>query len=369
VVSETSVVTDPQRSAMQSYVRAKQLELAATLAERKAVYLDVKFWIILRDVAMGERNAAREKELLLLLRDLVHRGVIFCPISDTVFIELLKKTDLRRRQVVADLIDEMSLGVSLIPFDMRGNTELAHLLHAARSPESVYPLEQLVWTKLAYVMGFSQPQFSCPIAAHALEIQTGFVDHMWTISLREMMDRLGTTTFLCETRFEKLAENLNAANQQHAAELRSFEQTYQTEVHGMLDVFEESTVDIVEQMVFAEHGIAPPGDPEQRREHGRQLHNLLFAALQRTETRQTLRSLHIVAMLFAYVRWNAGQRLRANDFHDYYHAAGALGYCDAFFTERSLRASITAAHMALDKQFQCNVSVSTDEAIVYLKSL
>jgi hypothetical protein len=110
-----------QSGAIQSYVRTKQLELAATMAERKAVYLDVKFWIILRDVAMGERD----KELLRLLRELVHDGNIFCPISDIIFIELLKKTDLKCRQVVADLIDEMSLGVSLIPFEMRGNTEVA----------------------------------------------------------------------------------------------------------------------------------------------------------------------------------------------------------------------------------------------------
>lgn len=358
-----------QSGAIQSYVRTKQLELAAALTERKAVYLDVKFWIILRDVVMGERSDARDKELLRLLRELVHNGNIFCPISDTVFIELLKKTDLKCRQVVADLIDEMSLGVSLIPFEMRGNTEVAHLLHAARSPQSVYPLEQLMWTKLSYVLGFSQPQFSGPLAVHTFEIHKAFVDHMWTVPLREMMDRLGTTAAQVEMRFEKLAENLNVANQQHAAELNSFEQMYQTEVHGVLDVFEESMVGIVEQIVFAEHGIPPSGDPEQRREHGRQLHNLLFAALQRIETRRTLRSLHIVAMLFAYVRWNAGQKLKANDFHDFHHAAGALGYCDAFFTERSLRASITAAHMALDKQFQCNVSVSTDEAIGYLKSL
>lgn len=358
-----------QGGAIQSYVRTKQLELAATLAERKAVYLDVKFWIILRDVATGGRNDARDKELLRLLRGLVHDGNVFCPISDTVFIELIKKTDLKCRQVVADLIDEMSLGVSLIPFEMRGNTEVAHLLHAARSPESVYPLEKLIWTKLAYVLGFSQPQFSGPLAAHALGIQTAFVDHMWTVSLREIMDRLGTEVIPGKTRFEKLAENLNTANQQHAAELKSFEQTYQTEVHGVLDVFEESMVDIVEQMVFVEHGIPPPGNPEQRREHGRQLRHLLLAALQRTEMRQTLRSLYIVAMLFANVRWNAGQRLKANDFQDFHHAAGALGYCNAFFTERSLRASITAAHMALDKQFQCKVCVSTDEAIGYLKSL
>lgn len=357
-----------QSGAIQSYVRTKQLELAATLAERKAVYLDVKFWIILREVATRERNDARDKELLRLLRRLVHDGNIFCPISDTVFIELLKKTDLKCRQVVADLIDEMSLGVSLIPFEMRGNTEVAHLLHAARSPESVYPLGELMWTKLAYVLGFSQPQFSGPLAAHAFEIQTAFVDHMWTVSLREMMDRLGTAAVPGETRFEKLAENLNTANQQHAAELNSFEQTYQTEVHGVLDVFEESMVDIVEQMVFVEHGIPPPGDPEQRREHGRQLHNLLFAALQRTETRQTLLASYRGDAV-CKCAMECGTEAKSQHFHDFHHAAGALGYCDAFFTERSLRASITAAHMALDKQFQCKVSVSTDEAIGYLKSL
>lgn len=40
---------------LQSYVRSKQLELAVSLGGKKSVYLDIKFWIILCDIVMGER--------------------------------------------------------------------------------------------------------------------------------------------------------------------------------------------------------------------------------------------------------------------------------------------------------------------------
>jgi len=53
------------------------------LENKKAVYLDIKFWIILRDVVRGMGNGATEKELLSLLREAVRRNLIFCPISDS----------------------------------------------------------------------------------------------------------------------------------------------------------------------------------------------------------------------------------------------------------------------------------------------
>ena len=62
-------------------------------------------------------------------------------------------------------------------------------------------------------------------------------------------------------------------------------QTYETEVHGILDVFMDVAIDIVGQMVHEEHGKVPPLSPEQRKEEGRQLHNLLFAALKMKATR------------------------------------------------------------------------------------
>ena len=146
---EMAQLTELQQIPLQAYSRARQLELAATLEGKKAVYLDITFWILLRDVTTGVSGSEPERELLHLLRKAISRKLIFCPISDSTFAELLKKVDTKSRQIAADLIDELSLGVTLIPYDQRANTELAHFLHSALDPSKVLPLDDLVWTKLA----------------------------------------------------------------------------------------------------------------------------------------------------------------------------------------------------------------------------
>jgi hypothetical protein len=350
-------------------VRSRQLELAKSLERKKAVYLDIKFWIILRDVVTGLRSDPVETELLSLLREGVAEGRLFCPISDSTFAELLKKADVNSREVTAGLIDELSLGITLIPYELRAGTELAHFLHSARTPNDVYPLDHLVWSKLSYVMGFLHPHGTPFDPATELSMQKMFFDYAWTLSMREMIHRIGDHALPDSVRFDTLAQRLNELNAQHTAELRSFVQTYETEVHGILDIFMDVTIDIVGQMVYEEHGKVPPLSPEQRKEEGRQLHNLLFAALKMEATKRVLPSLHIPASLHAAVRWNKQQRLKANDFLDFRHAVAALGYCDAFFTERSLRSLITTSHIALDQMYGCHVVASSGDAVACLRQL
>ncbi len=354
---------------LQAHVRARQIELAKSLESRKAVYLDIKFWIILRDVVLGLRDAAPEKELLRLLRRGTQRNLIFCPVSDSIFGELLKKVEVKCRQVAADLIDELSLGVSLIPYDMRASTELAHFLHAARTPDAVHPLKHLVWTKLAYVLGFIHPTNTAVSPQQELDLQKMFFEHMWTISMREMVNRLGNHELPDPQRFDRLASKLNELNARHADDLRDFARTYENEVHGVLDAFEDVSVDIADQMVRVEYGEMHSLPPKHRKKEGRQVHNLLFAAFKQEETKTALRTLHILAILHAKVRWNRQQRLKTNDFLDFQHATAALGYCDAFFTERPLRAMVTANQVALDQRFDCHVGASAEEAIIYLMGL
>lgn len=366
---EMPPITEIQDIPLQAYVRSRQLELATSLESKKAVYLDIKFWIILRDVVTGVREGAAEQKLLSLLREAVRRSLIFCPISDSTFTELLKKVDLRSRQVTADLIDELSLGITLIPYDLRAGTELAHFLHSARSPNAIYPLEHLVWTKLAYVMGFIYPRGTSLRPAQELAVQKMFFDHMWTISMREMVDRIGDHALPDPQRFEALARTLNQLNVRHSEELRTFAQTYDNEVHGILDAFMNVSIDILEQMMGMDFGEEHPLSSEQREEERKQLHNLLFAAFKTDATKQALRTLHILATLHAAIRWNRQQRLKANDFLDFQHATAALGYCDAFFTERSLRSLVTASHIALDQRHGCHVGASVEDAVSYLQRL
>jgi hypothetical protein len=355
--------------ALDVYVRSRQLELASSLEHKKAIYLDIKFWIILRDVVTGVRNDPVDLELLSLLREGRGEEKIFCPISDSTFAELLKKADVKSREVTADLIDELSLGITLIPFHLRAGTELAHFLHSALTPNEVYPLNQLVWSKLSYVMGFLHPRGTPFDSATELKMQEMFFEHMWTLSMREMVDRIGDHALPDPERFDALAARLNELNTQHAGDLRNFMQTYENEVHGILDVFMEVAIDIVSQMVQLKYGEGHQLSPEQRKEEGKRLHNLFFAAFKTERAKDVLPTLHILASLHAAIRWNRQQRLKANDFLDFQHATAALGYCDAFFTERPLRALVTASHLALDRRYGCDVIASPEDAVAYLRGL
>ena len=94
----------------------------------------------------------------------------------------------------------------------------------------------------------------------------------------------------------------------------------------------------------------------------RKLHALFFA-LTRDKARDVLRTLHIDASLHAAFRWDKKRKLRSNDLDDFTHAKAALAYCNAFFTERSLRSLITSKHLALDKLYDCHVAATEDEAL------
>jgi hypothetical protein len=362
-------VTPDTDMSLQHHVRAHQIELAKSLESRKALYLDIKFWIILRDVELGLQKDALEKELLAELREKVLHGAVFCPISDTTFGEMLKNADLSRRIAVAALMDELSLGVTIIPYNVRVGTELAHFLHSARTPEDVHPLKHLVWSKLSYVMGFVHPNGTPFKPADELVMQKMLFEHMWTLSMKEIIRLIGDEPLPGLDSFAQLATRLNDLNSQHAQELRSFEQTYKDEVHGVLDVFMDIAINIVSQMVRTEHGVGHELKSKQRAEEGRQLHNLLFAALGRAETKLALPTLHIIATIHAAIRWNRQQRLKANDFLDFQHATAALGYCDAFFTERSLASLVAAPHVGLDKTYGCAVVPSPERALDYLRTV
>jgi hypothetical protein len=82
-----------------------------------------------------------------------------------------------------------------------------------------------------------------------------------------------------------------------------------------------------------------------------------------------LPTMNVLATIHAAVRWNRRQRLKANDFLDFQHATAALGYCEAFLTERSLASLITASHTRLDQMYECKVMSSVEAAVEYLTTL
>lgn len=352
---------------LDEHVRRCQITLAQALEPRQAIYLDTKFWIILRDTATGVRATEDKLELLAQLRANVGAGKAFCPISESTFAELFKQRDATTRRATAQLIDELSLGVALIPFDVRVMMELQNFIYTKGGQRGLPPPQHLVWSKLSYVLGWAHPAQTGFDIANELALQKAFFDHMWTIPLAEMVAMIGDDMPPDEGRFQSLATQLNTGNAQHADELRSFQQTYSIEIRGAIDLFATEAADIVCEI--AERAITKPFPREgaEWATYVREWKAFLNSAFKKDEVKDALRTLHINACLHAAVRWNKGRQLEANDFYDFHHAAAALGYCDVFLTERPLKAMLTATNIALDKRYACEVAAGIPEALDLLR--
>jgi len=231
-----------------AYLRRLRINLGKLLDGKISIYLDKRFWILIRDVAIGRNSGDHSARLLEGLRALVGSGCGFCPISESLFMELLKQEDLATRRATAALIDELSLGVTLSLLDERVGTELAHFLYSHESLDSVYPLRWLVWNKLCYVLGAVHPTSTAFEPYEERLIQKAFVDHLWQVPLVEIIGTLGECPELSSHIFHDLAQRLTKDSQLYSDEIRSFKQAYTAEAAGAVSLFTGVAADILQDM-------------------------------------------------------------------------------------------------------------------------
>ena len=162
---------------IERHSRDRQIELGRTLHGRSKVYLDTRFWIIVRDAALGVRTDPASRKLLHHLRRGVANRRLVCPISASMFLELMKQPYTPGRRIgTAELIDELSLGVSMIPPQIMTGTEIRAFLLRAKGETDLYSMQELIWTKVAYVLGDTYPSVAeLPASDELLHgVQVGF---------------------------------------------------------------------------------------------------------------------------------------------------------------------------------------------------
>jgi len=352
------------------HVRRRQVDLARSIQGRKKIYLDVRFWIVVRDAILGATDDPEAKKLAHLLRRGVSAGEFVCPISDSTFLEVMKQANTpTRRQATAQLIDELSVGVSLTTGRTRAATEIAYFLHTAQGRSDLYEMQELVWTKLSYALGYLHPHIAELDPADELELQKSLFDEVWSKSCADMVTAIGDNMPKGPDPFLAAAKSLNADIKAHQHELVSYERTYRDEIAGAAD----ASCQFVMQVLAAEAERAgvqpePEGTPAWE-EAARMSRNLLVAAFEKPETKATLRSMHIQASLHAGLRWDKRTNFVANHYYDFEHATAALGYCEAFFTEGHLSNLINAWHMQLHELNGCRTTADLNEAVLILRAL
>ena len=349
------------------HVRKSEIRLGESIAHREPIYLDTNFWILLRNANRGKERS-NTADLLTLLRRAVKESRVFCPISSASFVELMRQNSLPSRIDTAVIIDELSLGVTIVGFEERIFVEIEHLICSTANHNSHYSIQNAVWRKLSYVLGMENVQNVAIDPKLDLAVQKAFFDHMCTISLQDMVKTIGEERVSKENQ-TPFASRMNKKIAEHAEELRSFKQAYDAEVRGVVDDIGDITLDIVRSIAQECQQLLTEMDYEQQREAKDHWKNLTCLALVKNRARHLLPTLHIRASLYASLRWNKGRRFRPNDLWDFSHAEVGLGYCSAFFTEKSLHSMITEKHLGLDGLYECHVGSSIEDAIEHVSGI
>ncbi|EPO1080610.1 hypothetical protein [Cronobacter dublinensis] len=92
------------------HIQNKRLQLGKETSKKYKIYLDLRFWIFFRDIELGKNNDQDSIKLLQKIKYLVDNGKVICPISATVFLELMKQSDSETRMATAKVIDHLSFG-------------------------------------------------------------------------------------------------------------------------------------------------------------------------------------------------------------------------------------------------------------------
>lgn len=344
------------------YLRRKQIELGSSLERRAIIYLDMWVWNRISDHVLKGTNDPSMSELYRRLLTEVAAGRVVCPVSESIFLELLKQSDPRTRTAAAEVIDALGGGVCLMAPDTRINTEVAYWVYEIATKQSLHPLDHLVWTVVPYVLGTMHPVDNRFPAAEQRVIQKAFVDRLWRTRVVDMVQSVDQTQWSFDA-MHGIAQRLNDGNRDHQAELTSFRKVYADEANGAADLFAPMARRVIADMYTKETGQPPPDASDDTKHTERTLRTLMAKSLIDNTSRHVLRSLHIQAACHAAVRWNRGQKLSANMLFDFHHATAALAYCDAFLCDGPMATLLTGGLITLDKEMGCFVA-STAEALL-----
>ena len=352
------------------YVKRKRVELSHEIRLSKKIYLDTKYWILLRDARTRENVDDNIFQLLHLIENLVEGGHAICPISDTIFSEIFKQTDVKTLKATAQIIDDLSRGITILSSFERLDVEVFHFVCTkTKKADFVYSLDELVWTKIAYVMRFVTPSSKTLSPDINCAMQKAFIDQMWVISLTDMLDQIYTRAASWKPTFMDFSKELNEGKFAHIEEQNSFKQMFLAELAGILDFYKPRFQSLMVYLYEFEIGRKVAADEISSDNAGQMFANLIYHAFRLNKITSELPSFRVNAGIHAAVRWDKERKYKPNDLYDFHHALGAIPYYDYFLTEHSLRHLISNKNLSFDTIFHCKTISDINDAINELSQI
>jgi len=353
------------------YTRSKRRDLGARLLRLRRIYLDTKYWIYARDVYLGRAQKPSHVAIVSELQRLRGAGSTICPISYSVFHELLYQSDPMTRKATAEMIDELSDDCTIQPLFELFKAELYHFYIKTTKPNApLFEVAQLVWTKAAFVVGdrFLSPKDQRIPKRQANAMEKAMDDMLWEVKLSEFIETLPPDSPNDSHEASSLAETLTQGKFEHWNPKDSFSKLFLDEVAGAVDAFCDVLGDCMTHAI-RESGVTADATGEQQLQAGRMLGQLIHGAFKNGRITTEFPTIGVTSALHAAVRLDKNRKFKKGDAEDFHHAAVAVGYFDVFLTESSLKHLLRTKHVNAEEAYDCTVLSTEDEVLRYLRTL
>ncbi|MES2378122.1 MAG: hypothetical protein V4553_16150 [Bacteroidota bacterium] len=337
------------------YIEKESLDLCSKYKNQKKVYLDLKYWILLRDE--NKLSNDLDRKLTTKLNELLATNKCIFPISEITFIEIMKQGDKDRRNQMLSVVDRFSRGLGITNEEDRVKKEFRYWLQSKQSITTIKPVSQLIWGNNCLITGYHG---YCVMGKNLSQnLQKDFYDFVSSLSLHNICANPTPTFEPFRGKDDVIA--LNKGKEDFKHENNTFDEMFLSELGGLLDCYKPT----FDRVSFELSEI----DQEKKGEHIQNQNitiepwaGLIYQCFKLNKIANELPFFRIFPTLFSLMRWNKGRKYKdGNDTLDVKHATCALPYCDYFFTENELKSMITQSQ--LDKAFDCIVE-STPERIL-----
>lgn len=354
---------------VKEHLQTKIADLANWVTSRRRIYLDTRYWILLRDATLNRSQQPIHDVLLDTLRQGVCAGTMICPLSVSTYFELLRQSDENTRNATIRLMDELSQGVTIQNENDRLKTEVLHFFTETIAQNTVPgPPISKVWTKIPYFLGTALPSSPELPASELKAIQKAFIDFMWTISLEEMLTDTPLPDDDSDKRLAEAACRISKRSLNEVHKIKNFRELFLAEIGGFFDLNRNVLASTLETIYLTDYPNATSYSKEQHTSIANTLANVFYNIFKHRKAGKSLPMAEIVSSLHAAIRWNKNQPFKFNDFFDIYHASAALAYCDVFLTEKFLATTLTRPPLSLDKKYGTTVVSCENAALAALKA-
>jgi hypothetical protein len=256
------------------------------------------------------------------------------------------------------MIDELSCGFAIQPPDQLFGCEFVYFYHRIIHPNvELIPIEQMVWTRVGFVLGDTFLSLNDnsidPLVANA--IKKAMDDVLWSCSFEDMVEVMPLSDGADQRANHELASKLSSGKFEHQKANDQFDSLFLDEVDGVLESHHLAIGEYLQQQsVLAGHTVGGTGKSELCFA-GKMVSRMIREAFRNKRITAEMPSVSIPAALHALVRLDRNRNYKKGDFEDFRHATSAIGYCDMFLTEASLRHLVYDSNFGCESNYQCVV--------------